>query len=173
MSNTVLSLPENWEADLEYRLLQNHIDRCIKRAYICSPCSDESTEAVQHNIRAARFYMYYAITKLHMSARAPHAYLPVLLSDRIPVERALALRFGLHFMETTNELLVCGRGISSGMRDEIERATQLILPVQVFDSNLYVDVRKIVTRTGGDKHLVAYNPQHPELAMSAAELFAS
>ena len=173
MSKTILSLPESWEADLEYRLLQNHIDRCIKRAYICSPCSGESTEAVQHNVRAARFYMYYAIMKLNMSARAPHAYLPVLLSDRIPAERALALRFGLCFMETTNEILVCGREISSGMRDEIARAAQLILPVQVFEPDLYVDVRKIVTRTGGDKHLVTYNPQYPELSMSAAELFAA
>lgn len=172
MSNTVHSLPENWENDLERRLLQNHNDRCKKRAYICSPCNDASIEAVQHNIKAARFYMYYTVRRLHVSACAPHAYLPILLSDGIPAERALALRFCLRFMETTSEVFVCGRGISNGMHDEIERAAQLLLPIQVYDQNLYVDVRKIITRAGGSKHLVTCNPQHPELALSTTELFS-
>ncbi len=44
-------------------------------------------------------YMHYAAKEMGLAARAPHAYLPMLLCDRIPNERALALQFGLRLLE--------------------------------------------------------------------------
>ena len=43
------------------------------------------------NMHSARAYMYYAMEKMGYAARAPHAYLPMLLCDRVPSERAIAL----------------------------------------------------------------------------------
>lgn len=171
MTSIIDSLPENWEAELEYQLLLDQTDRYRKRAYICSPCSDSSKKAVHCNIRAARFYMHYATKKLCFTARAPHAYLSILLSDMIPAERALALRIGLNVLEANDFVFVCGNRITSGMRGEIEHAAKLSLPIWVFHPDLYVDVRKIVTRMGADKCLVTNTPQHPKLSMSAEELF--
>lgn len=172
MSNIIEKLlPENWESELEYQLLLDQRDRYSKRAYICSPCSDSSKRVVYQNIRAARFYMYYAKKELHFTARAPHAYLSILLSDMIPAERALALRIGLNILEANDFVFVCGNRITRGMRGEIEHAAKLGIPIWVFNADLYIDVRKIVTRMGADKNLVTNELQHPLLSMSAEELF--
>lgn len=171
MSQIIDSLPMNWEAELEYQLLLDQRDRYSKRAYICSPCSDSSKKAVQRNIRAARFYMYTARRDLCFTARAPHAYIPMLLSDAVPAERALALRLGLNVLEENDIVLVCGCRITSGMRGEIEHAAKLAIPIIAFHPDLYIDVRKIVTRLGGDKQLVSFHNNHPLLALSAEDLF--
>lgn len=172
MTSITDSLPENWEAELEYQLLLDQTDRYRKRAYICSPCSDSSKKAVYRNIRAARFYMHYAMNELCFTARAPHAYLPVLLSDMIPAERSLALRIGLNLLEANDFVFICGNRITSGMRGEIEHAAKLSVLIWVFHPDLYVDVRKMVTRMGADKHLVTNEPRYPKLSMSAEELFS-
>lgn len=171
MSQIIDSLPMNWEAELEYQLLLDQRNRYSKRAYICSPCSDSSKKAVQRNIRAARFYMYMAKKDLCFTARAPHAYIPMLLSDAIPAERALALRLGLNVLEANDIMLVCGYRLTHGMRGEIEHAAKLGIPIIVFHPELYIDVRKIVTRLGGDKQLVSFDNDHPYLALSAEDLF--
>lgn len=170
MLNIVQDLPDNWESELEYQLLLNRTDRFRKRAYICSPCSDSSKKALYRNMRAARFYLHY-ISKLGFAAQAPHAYLPVLFSDGIPAERALALRVGLSVLEANDLMFVCGNRVSSGMQGEIEHAAKLGIPIEVFHPALYVDVRKIVTRIGADKCLVTQEPHHPMLALSAEEIF--
>ena len=71
---------ENWEQRLEMQSLKN--GRCRKRAYICSPLSAEKDVDFLRNMHSARAYMYYAFEKMEMYARAPHAYLPMLLCDR-------------------------------------------------------------------------------------------
>lgn len=171
MQSIIDSLPDNWEEDLEYQLLLSQTDRYKKRAYICSPCSDSSKKAVSRNIKAARFYMHYAKKELCFASRAPHAYLPILLSDMVPSERAFALRIGLTILETSDVVFICGSKISSGMRGEIEHAAKLGIPIHVFDPDLYIDVRKIVTRIGADKRLAVNEPGHPMLGMSAEALF--
>lgn len=171
MTGIIHSLPENWEAQLEYQLLLDQRDRHRKKAYICSPCSDSSKKALYQNIRGARFYMHYAMKELCFTAQAPHAYLPVLLSDMIPAQRALALRIGLNVLEVNDFVFVCGNRITSGMRGEIEYAAKLGIPIWVFHPDLHIAVRKIVTRMGADKHLVTYEPKYPKLSISAEELF--
>lgn len=48
-----------------------------------------------------------------MCARAPHAFLPMLLCDGVPSERAIALKFGIELLERSDVLLVCGNRISN------------------------------------------------------------
>ena len=170
MLSIIDALPDNWEAKLEYQLLLGQRDKYSKRAYICSPCRDNSKKAVSKNITAARFYMHHAKNELGFSARAPHAYLPVLLSDMNPVERSLALHIGLGILETSDIVFVCGNILTGGMRGEIEHAAKLLIPIQVFCQDLYVDVRKTVTRAGADKSLVSFESGYPCLGLSTDEL---
>ena len=57
-------------------------------------------------------------------AYAPHAYLPELLDDHDPEERALALSFGISLLKHCHLLIICGSRISSGMEIEIKKAFQ-------------------------------------------------
>ena len=89
-----------WEQELLYQFLKN--DRCKKRAYICSPLSAVTDEEMVENIKIARAYMYYAMKKMGMNASAPHAYLPMLLCDKVPADRSIALQFGLELLEESD-----------------------------------------------------------------------
>ncbi len=172
MQSIIDRLPDNWEAELEYQLLLKQRERFLSSVSVCSPCKADTKKAVYQNIRAARFYTHYILKEMRFVARAPHAYLPVLFSDDTPTERAAALRVGLMVLETSDDLFVCGNRISSGMRGEIEHAAKLGIQITVFHHDLFVDVRKIVTRLNADKSLVRYEHQHVPLSYSAEELFS-
>ena len=141
-----------WEQELQYSFITE--DRCKKRAYVCSPLSAETEKDFIENMRVARAYMFYALKKMNMSASAPHAYLPMLLCDKVPAERAIALDIGLRLLEQSEVLLVCGNRLSSGMKGEISRAVELRMDIIVFDEGLYLDVKKLVTQKGGEKGTV-------------------
>lgn len=170
MQNIIEKLPENWEAELEAQLLLKQRERC-KIAYVCSPCCDGSKRILHQNMRAARFYMRCILHDMHIAARAPHAYMPPLFSDTDYAERALAMMVGIRLLETSSFLFICGDRITSGMRGEIEHAAKLGMPITVFNRELFLDVKKIVTRMGAEKGLVCYEQRFPLLACSTRELF--
>lgn len=159
----------NWEQELDYQYVSN--DRCRKKAYICSPLSAERGQDFVENMRTARAYMYYAMKRLNLNARAPHGYLPMLLCDCIPAERAMGLQFGLRLMEHCDLLLVCGNRLSRGMRGEIEQAVKLGLPICVFDEALFCEVRKIVTKCGGDKRSVRLDRENQPMALASLSAY--
>ena len=153
--NTIFT--ENWEQRLETQFLKN--DRCRKRAYICSPLSAEAEDDFLRNMHAARAYMYYA--------RAPHAYLPMLLCDRLPSERALALSFGLSLLESSEVILICGNRLSSGMKGEIAHAALFQMPMVVFDEGLYHEVQKENTKHGGNKRCLQLDRENYIMGFSS------
>ena len=104
MHDAMKAYHESWERELDRQFLKN--DRYRKRAYICSPLSGSTAEEELSNIWRARAYMLYARTMLGYMARAPHAYLPMLLCDHVAAERALALQFGLQLLEQSEVLLL-------------------------------------------------------------------
>lgn len=162
MHDAMKAYHESWERELDRQFLKN--DRYRKRAYICSPLSGSTAEEELSNIWRARAYMLYARTMLGYMARAPHAYLPMLLCDHVAAERALALQFGLQLLEQSEVLLICGNRISRGMKGEIHHAAQLGIPIIVYCEDLYLDVRKLATQAGADKKLVTMDETHPALA---------
>ena len=97
--------------------------------YVCSPLSASSRAAMLANSAKANTYMVLAEREFGGKAVAPHAYLPYLLDDRIPEERALALEFGLKLLGLCDRIVVFGEVISEGMRGEIAYAEKLGLPV--------------------------------------------
>jgi len=171
MNPNILNMPRNWEFDLEKELLFEQKNNGKKRAYICSPCSDDSAKQVHCNVRAARFYMYIVKKELDFTARAPHAYMPILLNDANPDEREKALRLGLDILETSDVVLVCGTRMSNGMRGEIERAAELDIPVIVFDYELFITTDKVLAESTAPNKRILFDSNHPNLALCANELF--
>ena len=155
---------EFWEQELASQFYS--VDRSKCKAYICSPLGAETEGGFISNMFTARAYMYYAMKQMQMYASAPHAYLPMLLNDKTPSDRALGLDFGLRLLSQCDILLVCGNRITNGMKDEIERAIILRMPVIVFDEGVYWEVEKIISRLGGDKRNLKLDKEHVVMAMT-------
>ena len=172
MDNSAINrIITKWKDQLESQYLYiSQITSNLERAYICSPCTAAAAREVQRNVQAARFYMWYAFENMNVIARAPHAYLPILLSDKLPAERALALRFCLELLEQSDLVFVCGKVLSTGMKGEIARAVELNIPIIVFDAELYLKVRKLVTRHGGDKSQATLHAEPCYLSLTAEEI---
>lgn len=147
------------EQFLAYQFMDQDDQR--KRAYICSPLSAKTDEEFVENMHRAREYMHYAAKEMGLAARAPHAYLPMLLCDRIPNERALALQFGLRLLEESDILLVCGDRISLGMQGEILHAISIKLPIITFSHPMYLKVCEYVRKENGDTEIVGIDENHP------------
>lgn len=67
--------------------------------YVCSPLSAPTRAEMLANAAKASTYMMKAEQEFGNRAVAPHAYLPFLLDDTAPEERALALEFGQKLLE--------------------------------------------------------------------------
>lgn len=112
--------------------------------YVCSPLSAPTRAEMLANAAKATTYMVKAEREFGGRAVAPHAYLPYLLDDKVPEQRALALEFDLKLLAMCSRVVVFGSHISSGMKGEIEEANKLGIPV------LYRNGIKSCICTGGD-----------------------
>lgn len=100
--------------------------------YICSKYRGN----VAHNMAMARRYSRFAVDQGCVPL-TPHLWLPQFLSEE--TERELALRIDLRLLERCDELWVCGDEISEGMAREIERATDMGLPLRhITEEDIYV-----------------------------------
>lgn len=93
----------------------------MKKVYICSPYRGDTN---MHTIYARKL-----VTRVLRDGEAPicpHLYLPQVLDDSNPAERAQALSVGLELLKACDKVLVGNRyGISEGMAAEIEKAREL------------------------------------------------
>jgi len=105
--------------------------RTYQKLYICSPLSAPTPEGIEANMRKARQYMVEAAAHYGCHTAAPHAYLPRLLNDQIPAERALALSFGRSLLAACDGIVLCGNTISKGMAQEISYAVSVEMPVLI------------------------------------------
>ncbi len=153
---------DDWEDQLQSQFFSEK--PWMDKAYVCSPLSAETELDFLYNMYAARAYMCYAQQKLGYLARAPHAFLPMLLCDRDAKERQLALEFGLQLLEYSKVLLVCGNRMSRGMRGEIVQAVALGKKIIVYDEQLCHEVRKIVVSNQGHRSFVTLDQNHPVMA---------
>ena len=97
--------------------------------YVCSPLSTPTRVEMLANAAKATTYMVLAEKEFGEQAVAPHAYLPYLLDDAIPEQRALALEFGRKLLAMCSRVVIFGSRISDGMRGEIQLAERLSIPV--------------------------------------------
>ena len=171
--NHYLNLPNNWEDIWEEMMLHRSDAPCRRnRVYICSPCRSDSTKDMRRNMKAARVYMFY--TYIHFSGVpiAPHAYLPILLSDHNEDERALALSLGLRFIENCDRLFVCGDRLSKGMYGEIEKAVKWKIPVLVFNWQVFEGIQAFLAHEGFAASSAQFDDSgvHPPLMWGADKL---
>jgi|SRR4051812_430353 hypothetical protein len=99
----------------------------MKRVFIASPFRGER----EKNIRYLKMCIKDSLDRGE-APYAPHAYLPFLLDDDKPKERAQGILIGHKF------LLVCSLtavyndyGISDGMQTEIDLAKAYKIPIQI------------------------------------------
>jgi hypothetical protein len=119
-----------------------------KRVYVCSPLRADNWPGILRNALKAQNYMEQAAAKYGCRAVAPHAYLPYLLDDNDPMERALALDFGKKLLALCDALIVCGDVISQGMRGEIQQAHELGISVLALDESASLKVSIQITMEG-------------------------
>ena len=87
---------------------------------------------VPHNIRQARKYCRFAVSKNRIPI-ASHLIYPQFLNDNEPKERELGLMFGLALLAICAEVWCFGSDISSGMAQELQEARLLNKPIRYFD----------------------------------------
>jgi len=113
--------------------------------YVCSPLSAPTRAEMLANAAKASTYMTKAEQEFGGRAVAPHAYLPYLLDDHVPEERALALEFGAKLLTMCSRLVVYGDRISNGMKGEIEAAHRLGIPV-LYRAGIYPEKEAVTTK---------------------------
>lgn len=117
-----------------------------KVAYVCSPCRADTRPAIMRNMQAARKYCEIATFAMSVKAVAPHAWLPEILDDHDPDQRALAIKFGIDLLKMCHLLLVCGNRLTQGMINEIKLAAELEIPVMVFSDDV---AKEVLTLSSG------------------------
>lgn len=103
--------------------------RQYKKIYICSPLAAPCWLDMHNNMETARYYAGFVSRIFSCRTLATHAYLPLLLRDDEPEERAIALEMGLRLLATCDALMICGAHISNGMAGEIRKAQELGIPI--------------------------------------------
>lgn len=108
-----------------------------KKVFICSPFAatakdkDEKKKETIRNIQMARAASLYAVTE-GVTPYTPHLYFPQFLDDDEPECRELGQLLGMMWLQECDELWVIGRRISDGMKNEIEMAKKLDIPVRYY-----------------------------------------
>ena len=94
--------------------------------YICSPYSGDELG----NTEKAKSYCRFAVDKGAIPF-APHLLFPLFMKEE--TERELALFMGQVILSRCDEIWVFGETLSSGMRDEIEKAKRKRMTIRCFD----------------------------------------
>ena len=153
-----------WELRCEAQFLARNNDKL--KAYICSPLRAKTPDEVRKNMLTAKAYMLYALDTMGIYAYAPHAYLPIFLSDEDPDQRELALQTGINMLALSDFLYVCGEHISAGMQNEIIQAAKLNKQIYVFNPSVYTNVIIMLAYQDLDIRLVSLHEGYKPLGSS-------
>lgn len=101
----------------------------MKIVYICSPYRAKNSAQFDRNIDYAQEITRQAL-EAGLAPITPHLYMTQCLNEDKPQERAQGMAAGLALLESCAFVIAGTRyGISEGMRQEIETATALRIPV--------------------------------------------
>lgn len=97
-----------------------------KYVYIASRVSGD----VERNLALARGYCLYALSQ-NVIPVVPHLMLDGVLDDNEPDEREIGIEVGKHLLTKCDEVwtFLDNRGLSSGMKGEVNLALELGIPV--------------------------------------------
>ena len=97
----------------------------MKLIYVCSPLRGD----IEGNIKKANEYCREIAMQGNIPF-APHCVFTQFLDDMVAVEREMGIKMGLSLLPKCDELMVCGDRISEGMKEEIDLAYRLGVPVK-------------------------------------------
>ena len=100
------------------------INNHTKKVFICSNYRGD----VESNVKNAIHWCKKATNQGYLPI-APHLYFPQFLDDDIPNERELGIAWGIDILNDCDELWVCSKDISDGMKREIEYARGQGIPI--------------------------------------------
>ena len=98
--------------------------RLIEKVFICSNYRGD----VETNVENALYWCKEATNQGYLPI-APHLYFPQFLDDDIPSERELGIAWGIDILSDCDELWICSKDISDGMKREIEYARTQGIPI--------------------------------------------
>ena len=144
---------DGWELRCDAQFQARNNDKI--KAYICSPLRADTINDVRKNMLTAKAYMLYALEAIGIYAYAPHAYLPIILSDDDSNQRQLALQFGTCLLAQSNLLYVCGDRITEGMKSEIIYAARLNKQINTFNVSVYMQVVELLSALNANTDIVS------------------
>lgn len=105
---------------------------CNNLIYVCSPYSVGN---VEFNVNVAQKLCRYVFDCGYIPV-ATHLYFPQFMNDKIPKERETAIKICQELVGVCKELWVFLIGeqslVTNGMKQEIERAKHLEIPIRYF-----------------------------------------
>lgn len=105
----------------------------MKLIYICSPYRAEDKKTLKRNIEYAKEITRWVLMRGD-AAVTPHLYMTKCLNDDIPEEREIGLKAGKEIILRCDAVFVGEKyGISKGMKEEIEFAKAMRIPVIEID----------------------------------------
>ena len=134
---TTEDLIDDDNLDCEDYELEGYEDRepsNIRKVYVCSPLRGD----IEGNIKKAKDYCKFVVSEMKAIPVCPHIYFTQFLDDNNDIERELGKGFGLRLLTECNQVIVFDNdGISEGIKEEIELANRLKIPVGYVSSGVY------------------------------------
>ena len=95
----------------------------MKKIYVCSPYRGNIEENIEYARKICRRICLNGDVPI-----ATHLYFTQFLCDEIDAERELGIDFALKMLHECDEVWVCGKKISEGMKKEINEAVKHGIP---------------------------------------------
>ena len=105
-------------------------------AYITAPWGDDPKENAKNAIRYCRL-----VYDAGYSPVCPTLILPIFLKDEIPLEHKDGIDIARDYLRRSHVLIVCGSGMTEGMKNDIAIAERLRITATTLEGILTVKVQ--------------------------------
>lgn len=105
----------------------------MKTAFICSEYRPDEKHTVEDAVHSALLACEFAIRKGYAPI-APHLYIPRILDDYCLEDRTIGLTISKTLLSKCDVVIQWGKTITDGMREELEYARELEIPIEVYNT---------------------------------------
>lgn len=119
-----------------------------KVVYVCAPYRplskdpEKAAAELKENIRNTRMACTLVSIMNEMPVSSALMY-PQFLNDDDPIDRKKGIDYGIRLLESADELWIVGDRITAGMRQEIDAAKELQIPIRLM-GNPYDEAEKLL-----------------------------
>ena len=125
-----------------------NVDHTPKVVYVCAPYRplskdpEKAAAELKENIRNTRMACTLVSIMNEMPVSSALMY-PQFLNDDDPIDRKKGIDYGIRLLESSDELWIVGDRITAGMRQEIDAAKELQIPIRLM-GNPYEEAEKLL-----------------------------